>query len=339
MTIRRLSKNSKLQKIGNNFVTGFSIVGEQGTVTISGDFKTHRFTSSVPASTQFSLKNYVRSNVISSTVGFSTVEYLVVGGGGGGHVAPAQGGGGGGGLLSNHFSVPVPLRGSTLDFQNANNLVGILTITVGTGGNEGGNGGSSALNTPFISLTATGGGTGGAPGGSGGGANYPGPTSAGTGSPGQGNSGGAPARNANYPSLTDNAAGGGGGAGGVGNPGIAGGPNPGIGGPGLDVSITGSPYVYSSGGGGGGGRAWVFNYGRPHDTPVPYPGGYGGSGGSGAGQGAATDPRGARNSSAATNYGAGGGGGAAAGSGTYAGSTRNGSSGAPGIVVLKYKYK
>jgi hypothetical protein len=69
MSIGRFSKTKQLERVGNNFSAGFAIVGDQGSVTTSGDFKIHTYTSSAPASTQFVTKAYTRSNVISSTVG------------------------------------------------------------------------------------------------------------------------------------------------------------------------------------------------------------------------------------------------------------------------------
>ena len=338
MTIGRLSKTTQLERIGNNYTLGFSIVGDQGSVATSGDFKIHTYTSSAPASTKFSTKAYTRSNVISSTVGVTTVEYLVVAGGGGGAYG-GGGGGGGGGLLSNHYSVPAPLRGTALDFATAPSINGPLTITIGSGGGENGTGGPSVFGSPLSTISATGGGSNSGGGGSGSGANWPGPSSGGPAVSGQGNVGGGPARNANYGNLDNNSAGGGGGAGGAGNNGISGGSNPGSGGAHLDVTITGSPYAYSAGGGGGGGRSYVFNYGRPHDSPIPYPGGRGGSGGNGAGQGAATHPTVARDATAATSYGGGGGGGAQQGSGPFGGTSRSGQPGGQGVVIVKYKYQ
>ena len=75
-----------------------------GTITTSGSYKVHTFTS---------------SGTFQITAGSGTVDYLVVaGGGGGGRSNGASGAGGAGGLLTNSFS------GSTNSY----------TVTVGAGG-------------------------------------------------------------------------------------------------------------------------------------------------------------------------------------------------------------
>jgi hypothetical protein len=122
-----------------------------------------------------------------------------------------------------------------------------MGVTVGTGGVRGQNG----QNSVFDGLTAIGGGRGGvgstpgASGGSGGGSQF---GAAGAGTTGQGFGGGS---NAGVGSTV----GGGGGAGGAGQngyyyeyDGYAYNEASGAGGPGLSVSITGSPVVYAAGG-------------------------------------------------------------------------------------------
>ena len=147
------------------------------------------------------------------------IEYLVVAGGGGG--GSDGGGGGAGGLLTGSTTAP---------------LYSLLPVIVGNGGTQYTNGGNSSFN----SLIAIGGGHGGdqvqgsggpAVGGSGGGGNgsyyYPGAA----GTPGQGNYGGSGGSGYN---------GGGGGAGGPGINGNAG--------PGVQLSISGTPTYYAGGG-------------------------------------------------------------------------------------------
>ncbi|MEK9161327.1 MAG: glycine-rich domain-containing protein, partial [Patescibacteria group bacterium] len=152
-----------------------------GTITTSGAYTIHKFTSS-------------GTLALSSNM---SVEYLVVAGGGGG--GTGYGGGGAGGVLT----------GSAYSVSSA------ITVTVGGGGGSATKGNDSI----FGSLVAVGGGNGGTGGGNigsdggsggsggggagGGGGGYSGPGGAGT--SGQGNSGGIGASNAN--------GGGGGGAG------------------------------------------------------------------------------------------------------------------------------
>lgn len=337
MSIGRLTKNSKLSKITNNYNSGIQFT-HSGSESTDGDYTVITFTSSEDVT--FNLGKYNRSNEIRGVAGVSTFEYLVVAGGAGGGAGPNAGGGGGGGVRSNHFSMPAPLIAPSQDFSSAPNTTGIVTVTVGSGGGQDSNGGASKIATPFMESSVTGGGTGGPnPGGSGGGANYPAGTG-GSGTAGEGNAGGTPARGANHNGRPNNSAGGGGGASTAGTAGNTGSTNPGAGGAGLDVTITGSPYVYSSGGGGGGGKSWVQWYGRSHDPVSTYPGGYAGDGGTGAGRGAASDPgaNGPRTSTAGTNYGAGGGGGCQQGHpmSPIKGSAQNGSAGADGVVIVKH---
>lgn len=231
--------------ISSSYVPPF-ITATGGTITTSGNFKIHTFTSG-------------SSFVISSGPKNPQVDVLLVGGGGGGasSIFYFGGGGGGGGVL---YSTGVSTGGT-----------GTFTVNVGSGG-SGGNGGAGGNggNSTAFGLTAIGGGGGAcsgcgnaADGGSGGGA---GGGSAGNGTSGQGFAGGA---------ATNGSGGGGGGAGGQGGN-ASGGINNvafgGNGGPGVSNSITGTAVTYGGGGGGSG-----------CDTGHGGAGGSGGSGGGGNG--------------------------------------------------------
>lgn len=199
--------------------------GSGGTVTTSGGYTIHTFTTS-------------GTFIVSG--GTLSVDYLVVAGGGGGGGTDGGGGGAGGMKTGTGFSV----------------AAGSYSITVGAGGtgvtsSKGTNGGDSIFST----ITSTGGGGGGVynnqtglngGSGGGGGANGGGSTAGGTGTAGQGNNGGSGKGPTNY------AGAGGGGAGAVGGDaaatGSAGGGN---GGAGSASSISGSSVTYAGGGGGG----------------------------------------------------------------------------------------
>ena len=203
-----------------------------GSVTTSGDYKIHTFTSS--------------GTFTVTSVGF--VQFLAVGGGGGGggntSGVSGAGGGGAGGLNEGYLEV---------------SRTGAISVIVGTGGvgttgasasTSSHNGGTSGIKFPAGSVVSFGGGKGGAPsnvandsgvGSGGGGApSYAGSTAF----PLQGNDGGS--------SVGGSYGGGGGGAGTVGglpNGGTTAGGN---GGNGIAVSISGSSVTYAGGGGGGG---------------------------------------------------------------------------------------
>ena len=186
--------------------------GTGGTITTSGDYKIHTFTSSGTFTPNMA----------------GTVEYLVIAGGGGAGRNGGGGGGAGGYLTATGFSVA------------ANSL----TVTVGAGGAQNVDG----ANSVFSSITATGGGKGAGlggstSGGSGGGGGRD-SVGAGSGTSGPGNAGGVGL-------FTDPAygGGGGGGAGAAGTNGTA--TAAGVGGVGLASSINGTS-VYRAGGGGGG---------------------------------------------------------------------------------------
>lgn len=209
-----------------------------GTVTTSGNYRIHTFTTSGT----FTLLNGVPI----------AVTYLIVAGGGGGGgtttTATKGGGGGAGGYLTNNISF---LK------------TGRYTVTIGSGGNGGISGGgatagSNGGNSSFNGVSALGGGGGGCGGG-----NYTDGSSGGSGGGGGGNSahntaGGAGTTGnpggAGSASIGGGTAGGGGGASGPGGDAVAGGGGTGgAGANGLANSITGTSVVYAGGGGGTGG--------------------------------------------------------------------------------------
>jgi len=191
-----------------------------GTVTTSGNYTIHTFTSS--------------GTLLVSGSAKSGIEYLIVAGGGGGGGTRA-GGGGAGGMLT--------ATGVTLQ-------PGVHQITVGSGGaagtgvNSGGQGGNSSIGSVATSI---GGGYGGGQqiqggsGGSGGGGSDS--LSGGAGTSGQGNNGGG--------STGSTGGGGGGGKGGVGNQAPGTSDVGGAGGAAGASAISGSTVNYSGGGGGG----------------------------------------------------------------------------------------
>jgi hypothetical protein len=274
------------------------IVATGGTITFSGNFKIHTFTT-------VGTTNFTVSQVLPS--GFS-VQVLVVAGGGAGSGDRAAGGGAGG-----------------LIFTTTNLISGTYPAVVGAGGTVGiGNvHGTNGLNSSFNGQVAIGGGSGGShfdgayigsTGGSGGGGAAPGPgtptAAGGTGTSGQGYGGGTGYYNGSICS-----AGGGGGAGGLGSNATTGGG--GNGGPGLLITIGGNSAYYAGGGGGAGAQ----DYG-------PTVGGTGGLGGGGtAGQSASINATpGTPNT---------GGGGAGAGNASWGSNASNGGS---GIIIIAYPF-
>jgi hypothetical protein len=251
------------------------IVATGGSITYSGDYTIHTFTT---------------SGTFEITSGSGVVEYLIIAGGGsgGGQGAVATGeggaGGGAGGYLEGSFT-----RG-----------VNTYTVTVGAGGiaeTVSGALGNAGGNSVFDTITSTGGGGGagdnsinGAVGGSGGGGTTTGASKgvggAGTGS--EGFAGGA--------GDTDNASwrgsGGGGGSSAVGLVPTTG--QGGDGGAGTSSSITGSAVIRAGGGGGhiGGGTAGVGGTGGGGDSSTSGSGTDAtvntGSGGGGAGYSASS---------------------------------------------------
>lgn len=276
-----------------------------GTVTTSGNYRIHRFTS---------------SGSFINTISGLDAEYLVVAGGGGGHgghQSPGGGGGGAGGMITGTVT---------------NLSVATHTVTVGSGGTYGrGDGGSVTQrptigdNSAFGSYSATGGGKGGGyasysagDGGSGGGEAFGG--GAGSGTSGQGNNGGTATAGS-----AQNAAGGGGkgAAGAVASQTLN--TTAGAGGAGSASSITGSSVTYAGGGGGGGG----YNGGSGGAN-----GGAGGSGGGGAGGNA--NSSGNCNGTSGTAHTGGGGGGAGGPVGSIDQVEQNGGNGGSGVVVVRY---
>ena len=270
------------------------------TVTTSGDYKIHTFTS--PGT--FTVCS------VGNVCGSTKVDYLIAAGGGGGGTCIGGGGGAGGLRASNGTSsgsycagpspLTSPVCGSTVSAQG-------YPIVVGAGG-----AGSTSPSTPgnatagsvssFNSISAAGGGLGatygmsGGNGGSGGGAGgwttQPGPagggTAAGSGntppvSPPQGNNGGS-----NSINTQDSSGAGGGGATAVGTNSSSSPPrtHTSPGGAGLTSLITGSPVEYSKGGDGkgdtaSGAAAGVANTGEGGDGAGNCSPGNGKAGGSG----------------------------------------------------------
>ncbi len=263
---------------GNSLTLNSISPASGGVITYSNGYTIHTFTSSSAFIAPSNLN----------------VEYLVVGGGGSGGINTAGNGGGGGagGFLSGIIN--------NLPASN-------YSITVGSGGSIGNNGGNSSFHT----YTAIGGGKGGwylnnagSSGGSGGGGGQH-ICLGGAGTSGQGNAGG----NAVGPNGLGAA--GGGGAGAIGNnsygPSQASG---GYGGAGLISSITGNAVYYAGGGGGS----------SHNSSPVLSLGGIGGGGNGHYGGTTATNGQ--------PNTGGGGGGG---GEGYQPGV------GGSGIVIIKYQ--
>jgi hypothetical protein len=200
-------------------VSNGTVTATGGTVTTSGSYKIHSFTTVGTA-----------TFTLTSPASISAIVLVIAGGGAGG--TDDGGGGGAGGVIYNTaFTI----------------TSGSYTVTVGNGGTTNGANGANSI---LSSLTAIGGGGGansagnGASGGSGGGVGW-GASTPGSGTAGQGNTGGGGTSGPYY------AAGGGGGAGGVGGTGS--GIIPGNGGIGVTYTFAGT--TYSVGGGGGGGLA------------------------------------------------------------------------------------
>ena len=325
--------------------TFISATGGDSVLT-DGDYKVHLFTTT--GSHNFSVQT------VATGSNPNNIEYLVIAGGGGGgsHVG---GGGGAGGLISNHSSMPggnprvarqpVPSGGLP--------ATGNYAITVGAGGagisspgqpstDRGTQGTPSTLNgLAGGNITAKGGGGGGAgfaegaggDVGSGGGAGHgnnsslPGPQrSTAISNPSQGYAGG----------TTYNPhqrGGGGGGAGGIGSYGGPGGT--GNGGPGLTLTITGSPAIFAGGGGGG---AYTGSGSAGNGGPGGGGGGSKQSGGPGGTGGPGYNP-GGNGSQGAGHAGANGGANTGGGGGGSAHPIGTGGTGGPGIVIIRYKFQ
>ncbi len=220
-----------------------------GTITYSGGYKIHSFTST--GTSYFNV----------TSTGNGEVEYLIVaGGGGGGGADNAPGAGGGaGGLLNGTISITV---------QN-------YSVIVGTGGTQGDyyspRNGGDGVNSSFAGLNSKGGG-----GGAGGGISYVGRNGGSGGGGTWNNIGGNGTSNQGYnggnSTGTTLGSAGGGGAGGIGQN------NAGVGGTGLSISITGSPVTYATGGDGA-----AYLWGAPSATNGTTASANTGNGGGGAG--------------------------------------------------------
>jgi len=291
-------------KVTNSDVKSSSTVNKSvvdlpsgGTITNSGGYRIHTFTS---------------SGTFTNTLSLTNVEYLVIAGGGGG--GGRHGGGGGAGGYRSSVVGENSGRGASAETRQSISA-GSYTVTVGAGGVAGaGSSGTAAVgkqggNSVFNGITSIGGG-GGAndgdtqsymSGGSGGGGTYD--INGGSGTSGQGYDGGS--AGSNNPSYGA----GGGGAGQQGNDGSSSGG--GNGGNGVSSSITGSAVTRAGGGGG-----------------ANHNGGTNGSGGSGGGGNAGTS-----NQNATANTGSGGGGHPTGinGDGSSAGT------GGSGIVIVRYQ--
>ena len=276
-----------------------------GTITTSGGFRIHTFTS---------------SGTFVNTIADNSVQYVVVAGGGGVGTRRHGGGGGAGGYRS---SVTGESSGgaSTSAESELSLSAASYTVTIGAGGasitnsNDNTNSGATnGSNSVFGSITSIGGGLGsaytnaGVDGGSGGGGGAANNTSyyGGSGTSGQGNDGGRGGYN-----VGGGGGGGGGGASGAGGAatGSDGSQTGGAGGAGIASTITGSSVTRAGGGGGGGDSSGT--------------GGAGGSGGGGTGANASSSPT---SGTANTGGGAGGGG----------PENRTAPSGGSGIVIVRY---
>ena len=294
--------------VSNTVTLTASSLPTGGTITTSGSYRIHTFTSS---------GNFV--NTISSL----SVQYLVIAGGGGGGVANGGGGGGGAGGYRINTGEMSGRRSSSEAAMTIN--TGTFPVVVGAGGAGNVHGGSSGsrgdagTNSSFNSIVSNGGGYGGGdasrPGGGGGsgGAASRNNQSRGAGTAGQGGDGGRAAS-----SGSQNSGGGGGGAGELLGPDGVENHTGGRGANGLSSSITGSSVGRAGGGGGG------------SETPVNSSGG---SASSGGGLGGCAGSIGRAPTAGTANTGGGGG-----GSGDYnSGGNHNGKAGGSGIVIIRYQ--
>jgi hypothetical protein len=271
-----------------------------GTITTSGDYKIHTFTS--PGT-------FTVTEPGSCITGNGKADYMVIAGGGSGGTSYGGGGGAGGYRESYTPAVSGPYTASPL--ANPDAALTLVAqgypVTVGGGGSNPANGSTSTFST----ISSAGGGAGrsastgaGSDGGNGGGG-------VGTGAGGSGNTPPVSPPQGNNGSGGGNPmfGGGGGGAGGAG--GSTGGYGGAPGGVGTTTSISASP-VARAGGGGGGNGPGQFN---PPGTGGTGGGGTATSGGTGCGT---------------ANTGGGG------GSGNLG---FGGSSGGSGVVIIRYKFQ
>lgn len=223
---------------GSGTVPAAPLSATGGTITTSGGYKIHTFTSS-GTFTVSSLSTLSSKNLL---------EYLVVAGGGAGSTDSIQGAGGAGGYRS---SVVGELSGASSSAETRITAqVQSYTVTIGAGQASRPNGPGS--NSVFGSITSLGGGSGGTSyqatpaitnGGSGGGSRGDNQfaISGGSGTSGQGTDGGA-----NVTTGDQNYGGGGGGAKTAGSPSTSSGA--GVGGDGISSSITGTAVTRGVGG-------------------------------------------------------------------------------------------
>jgi len=302
-----------------------------GTVSATGTYKVHTFTSS--------------GNFVVPTGFAMSMEYLVVAGGGSGG-GRHGGGGGAGGMLTGSTSVSAATH----------------SIVIGAGGAGGRSIVNSGANTTALSLTAIGGGYGGqyvspgatgANGGSGGGGgSTSGSVSGGTGTSGQGNDGGDNVYN--HGSEGDGRyTGGGGGKASAGGDGVSSAGGSGNGANGVQSNIDGNNYYYAAGGGGGwwsttntsrkagsggtgggGGGGWSIS--TQANAPSGKVGTGGGSGRNSGGTPATNFPASADGGDAGANTGSGGGGNGQASWGSYDSSAVGSGSGGSGVVIIRY---
>ena len=298
-------------------VTGKSfITATGGTITNSGNFKIHTFTSS---------GTFCVSS-LSNTPANNTVSYVVVAGGAGGGSNHGAGGGAGGFREGKHAPVDPYTASPLVAPAGITVTASAFPITVGAGGAKANVGsptvrGGSGSPSTFSTITSTGGGGGGgssssgADGGSGGGNGGENPAGFGSGntppvSPPQGNDG------EENPGTRGPAGGGGGATQAGGVPGDMNGGN------GATTEITGSSVTYAGGGGG-----------AKYPTTVGPGNGTGGTGGGGAGNFGSNcgAPPFSPAGDGTANTGGGGG-------GTYCGPTLTGSGGS-GVVIIRYKFQ
>ena len=292
----------------NVLTTTAVVLPSGGTVTTSGSYRIHTFTSS---------GDFV------NTISNLSVQYLVIAGGGGGGVANGGGGGGGAGGYRINTGEMSGRRSSSEAAMTINPATFPVVIGAGGAGNvHGGSSGSrgnAGTNSSFNSIVSNGGGYGGGdasrPGGGGGsgGAASRNNQSRGAGTAGQGGDGGRAAS-----SGSQNAGGGGGGAGELLGPDGVENHTGGRGANGLSSSITGTSVGRAGGGGGG------------SEVPVNSSGG---SASSGGGLGGCAGSIGRAPTAGTANTGGGGG-----GSGDYnSGGNHNGKAGGSGIVIIRYQ--
>jgi hypothetical protein len=284
---------------GKSTSSTFSVVGVPtgGTVTTSGNYRIHTFTSS-------------SSFVVPSGLSLSNIEYLVIAGGGSGGGKYYAGGGGAGGYRS---SVPGELSGGGASAESTLTLSsGTYTVTVGAGAasSPSATNGTNGSNSTFATVTSLGGGGGhkdgvAKSGGSGGGGDTSSDNAGGSGTSGQGYAGA---------SGHNPAGGGGGGASEAGKNAIS--TSISSGGNGLTSSITGTAVTRAGGGGG------AMNANVTYFVAI---------GGSGGGGNAGADYLGSTVSAQSGDANKGSGGGGACWS-----NAPTGGAGGSGIVIIRY---